>query len=307
VSGRKKSLTSLLPDGRMTGAEVAGVGGSGTATLWDKAVSTVLLVDDEEGYRTYVKRGLERTGVEVKLAATPDEAMACLGRGEVDLMIVDIRLPEGASGLDLAERVKDENANVALIVITGYSSREYEERSRALGVIEYLEKPFDLRTLEACVQRFLDHCELLRQIRRLEQELASAQETASAARALAVWPIACIADSGELLYATAAASTVLDAVADPALRRPVEHIDESLRDQLRLALPTEGEIGHTTIFRRDGVVSHYTAFLRRVDWREQSATLVFFLDARHEPSRMVDDLWLDIFREAAGLPSVSDA
>ena len=126
MSGRQKFLTSLLPDGRMTGAEVAGVGGSVTATLWDKAVSTVLLVDDEDGYRTYVKRGLERTGVEVKLAATPDEAMACLGGGAVDLMIVDIRLPEGASGLDLAERVKDENANVALIVITGYSSPEYE-------------------------------------------------------------------------------------------------------------------------------------------------------------------------------------
>jgi len=99
---------------------------------------TVLIVDDEKGYREYVKRALERTGVRVRLAATPDAALGVVREVQVDMMIVDIRLPGKINGLDLAEQVKKENRGIALMVITGYSSPEYERRSRALGAIEYL-------------------------------------------------------------------------------------------------------------------------------------------------------------------------
>lgn len=268
-------------------------------------MSTVLLVDDEEGYRTYVRRGLERHGVKVELAATADEAMAALREAPVDLMIVDIKLGEGANGLDLAERVKNQNASAAIIIITGYSSPEYERRSRALGAIDYLKKPFDLHTLELCVGRFLDRYELLREIHRLEQKLASAYEAAPFARVLSAWPIACVADSGELLYVTPAALTALEAVADPELVRPLHHIDESLLDQLRSAPSAEDGVGRTTLFRRDGVLSDYTTFLQRVEWGAQSAILVFLHDARHDAPQIEDSLWLDIFIRAAGQPSVS--
>ena len=192
-------------------------------------------------------------------------------------------------------------------VTTGTDSTpEYEERSRQIGAFEYLEKPFDLRTLETCVQCIQDHCELLRQIHRLRRELASAHEAASAVSLLTVWPIACVADDGELLYGTPEASAVLDAVVDPALQRPIERLDPPLLERLQRALPAGDELGHTTVFRRDGVVSHYTAFLRRVVWKQRPAILAFFLDAICEPSHTMDDLWVDVFRKGAGLPDVSD-
>jgi len=74
---------------------------------------------------------------------------------------------------------------------------------------------------------------------------------------------------------------------------------------LRDATPDGDKIGRTTVFRRDGVLAHYTAFLRHTEWRSDAAVLVFFLDAESGASMAVDDLWLDIFRKAVTASQVA--
>ncbi|HEV3486949.1 MAG TPA: response regulator, partial [Vicinamibacterales bacterium] len=63
--------------------------------------ATVLVVEDDEGVATLERRRLERAGYNVEVAATPDQALAVVTRGGVSVAVLDLRLPDGASGIDL--------------------------------------------------------------------------------------------------------------------------------------------------------------------------------------------------------------
>lgn len=257
----------------------------------------VLVVDDEPRYREHMGRFLEQLGLRAHLAATAAEAQQIVRERPLDLMIVDIRLADSVDGLELAEWARKLDGRLGVIVITGYSCPTYEFRSRELGAIAYLEKPFELRELELHLRHMQDQRKLLREIHRLEQELAAAQGVCPHQRVLAELPVICLARDGRLLMATPEAHAALAAVVDPTLPRPLEHVDAGLGAQLWHAMRETG--GLATVFRRDGTMGHFEVRVQPCEWAGQEALVALWMEAAPSGAGGMDELWPGILVRAA--------
>lgn len=113
----------------------------------------VLVVDDEPRIRDVVRYALEREGYRVSVVDSLGDASATLRREAVDLLVLDITLPDG-SGLDLCRRVREEAGTPVLFL-----SARGEEIDRVIGLEvggdDYLTKPFSPRELVARVRAVL--------------------------------------------------------------------------------------------------------------------------------------------------------
>jgi DNA-binding NarL/FixJ family response regulator len=112
----------------------------------------VLLVDDHPVVLDGLAAGLRQHGIEVAGAATTlAEARRALANGNIDVVLVDIRLPDG-SGTELLRLAKDPGAP-AFIVVSSFASPEYLEVAMSLGAKGYLLKTAKTGDVVAAVRR----------------------------------------------------------------------------------------------------------------------------------------------------------
>jgi len=111
----------------------------------------ILVIDDEPDLRTLYELTLLREGYQVEAAATIQEAWALLNARHFDLVITDMRLPDG-SGIDLLKGVRAQQRSERCIVITAYGSAENAVESLKAGAFDYLTKPVDLKQFRAVVE-----------------------------------------------------------------------------------------------------------------------------------------------------------
>lgn len=110
----------------------------------------ILVVDDEPDLRTLYELTLLREGYLVDAAATVQEAQALLVQQSFDLVITDMRLPDG-TGIDLLKGVRAQQRRERCIVITAYGSAENAVESLKAGAFDYLTKPVDLKQFRGVV------------------------------------------------------------------------------------------------------------------------------------------------------------
>ncbi|HVL71401.1 MAG TPA: response regulator [Beijerinckiaceae bacterium] len=117
-------------------------------------MARILLVDDEEPIRAFLKRGLEMDGHAVTTAVDGGDGLDRLGEGEFDLLLTDIRMPI-MDGIALALAAKRERPDLVVLLMTGYA----DQRERAKGleaiVADVLTKPFSLADLRGRVREVL--------------------------------------------------------------------------------------------------------------------------------------------------------
>jgi two-component system response regulator RegA len=107
----------------------------------DDAKPTVLVVDDDEVFRTRLGRALGERGFVVTLAATVDDALAAVGEAP-EYAVVDLRMP-GKSGLELLKALREKDPNTRVVMLTGYGSIPTAVEATKLGAAGYLTKPAD--------------------------------------------------------------------------------------------------------------------------------------------------------------------
>ncbi len=119
-------------------------------------MARILLVDDEETVRGFLKRGLEIDGHAVVTANDGSDGLDRLNEadGGFDLMLTDIRMPL-MDGIALALAAKRDFPDLAILLMTGFADQR--ERARGLDAIvtDVLTKPFSLADLRATVKRAL--------------------------------------------------------------------------------------------------------------------------------------------------------
>lgn len=112
--------------------------------------ASILVVDDEPDLRTLYELTLLREGHAVVAAADLAQAREWLGQQRFDVLITDMRLPDGL-GLDLLTELNAQQRAEKCIVITAYGSAENAVESLKAGAFDYLTKPVDLKQFRAAV------------------------------------------------------------------------------------------------------------------------------------------------------------
>jgi two-component system, response regulator RegA len=105
-------------------------------------VRTILIVDDDEAFRTRLVRALRDRGLDASDAPDYDTAMACARQESPELALVDLRLP-GRGGLDVVRDLRELDQTTNIIVVTGYGSIATAVQSVKMGASTYLTKPVD--------------------------------------------------------------------------------------------------------------------------------------------------------------------
>jgi DNA-binding NtrC family response regulator len=129
----------------------------------------ILVVDDELSIRISLGDWLRRDGHRVEVAESAEQALEMLKAQSFDLLIVDIKMP-GMDGLEMLERVKKDDPDVPVVMMTAYGSIDSAVGAMKLGAIDYVVKPFDPLEMGMLVERILKN-----QLMRREHELLKHQ------------------------------------------------------------------------------------------------------------------------------------
>ncbi len=139
----------------------------------------VLVVDDEADALDACFQALRRDHYRVDTTANPREALERVGTRGYDAVVADLKMP-GMSGIELLRGIRAIDADVAVIVVTGYATIETAVEAMKQGACDYLPKPFTPDELRLRVRRALERQELVRENRDLREQLGGRH----AARAL---------------------------------------------------------------------------------------------------------------------------
>ncbi len=131
---------------------------------------TVLVVDDDQGMRD-VLTAILKPDYRVLTASSGEAALALLRQEDVDVMLLDVRLP-GISGLEVLRIVKENYALVELIMISAINEVETAVQAMKHGAYHYITKNFDYDALRSLVRNAAERQDLNRQVLTLSAQVA---------------------------------------------------------------------------------------------------------------------------------------
>ncbi|HWH21780.1 MAG TPA: response regulator [Allosphingosinicella sp.] len=114
-------------------------------------MTKILLAEDDESMRLYLKRALEKVGYSVREVDRGTAALPLLEEEEFDLLLTDIVMPE-MDGIELAQRAAEIAPDMRVMFITGFAAVALKA-SKAAPTAKVLSKPFHLKDLVAEVDR----------------------------------------------------------------------------------------------------------------------------------------------------------
>lgn len=100
----------------------------------------LLVIDDEPALRQILSAVLVRAGHAVSVAENGEQALRRLAKGDIDVAICDIRMPD-MSGLDVVSKAKEQNIDTRFLMMTAYASVDTAVNAMRLGVYDYIVKP----------------------------------------------------------------------------------------------------------------------------------------------------------------------
>jgi DNA-binding response OmpR family regulator len=106
----------------------------------------VLIVDDEDELVSAMEERLNLRGFQATGVTTGGEALDFLAETSVDVVVLDVKMP-GLGGLEVIRRIKEQRANLQVILLTGHGSAQDAERGMELGAYDYLMKPVKIDEL----------------------------------------------------------------------------------------------------------------------------------------------------------------
>ncbi len=114
----------------------------------------VLILDDEEGIVDFMGRILQVRGFEICQACNGEAAVRIFEEQRPDICVLDVHLKDSViDGVETLARIKAIDSNAICIMVTRITDQATVDRSRALGVTEYLFKPIDTKELLGVIAR----------------------------------------------------------------------------------------------------------------------------------------------------------
>jgi len=241
--------------------------------------ASILVIDDERIVQESCRRILVPEGYAVESAYTGQEGLGRLADASFDLVITDLKMP-GISGMEALKKIKHDDPDIGIIMITGYSTTETAVEAMKLGAFDYLPKPFTPDELMTAVSKALEKKRLIRETKHLEKAYRDAAAAISSSLNLNE-VITLIAKSVvDLLKFKACSVHLLDAetrslkirassgLSNAYLERTSHAMDDAMQEAFEgrtVYIPdarTDGRIPHQAEARSEGFVSMLTIPLR---------------------------------------------
>ena len=123
----------------------------------------ILVVDDEPILRDSLEVALKTSGYEVMTARTGEEGLDRFKKENPDLILLDHWLP-GINGDEVLRRIKEEDSEIPIIIMTAQGSIELAVNSMKMGAFDFLVKPFELDQVEGLIKKGLDRVLLKKEV-----------------------------------------------------------------------------------------------------------------------------------------------
>lgn len=136
----------------------------------------ILIVDDEPIARDNLEHIISKDGYQVRVAENGNQAIALLGKEEVNLVLTDLCMP-GRDGMAVLDEAKRLWPDIEVVVITGYASVDTAVESMRHGAYDYVAKPFKLNELRVIVEKALEKNQLRKQVKHLREQLDNSKGT----------------------------------------------------------------------------------------------------------------------------------
>ena len=123
----------------------------------------VLVVDDETDLLKFIQRRLSRRNMEVQVASSGREALLLLAETPVDVVVLDVKMPE-MNGIETLKEIRKRYSEVEVIMLTGHGSMQSGIEGISHGAYDYMLKPFSIDDLLERIRAAYEHSQLKRSI-----------------------------------------------------------------------------------------------------------------------------------------------
>ena len=134
----------------------------------------LLLVDDERAVREACRDVAEGLGFNAFTAASAEEAYRLLDSQNIDVVLLDLRLP-GANGIDALLELRERRPDLVVVVMTGFATVQSAVQAMKEGAYDYVTKPFTKDELSLLLERVTNHLRLKSENRTLRERIKSKQ------------------------------------------------------------------------------------------------------------------------------------
>ena len=131
----------------------------------------ILLVDDDLGLRETLGEALGERGYTTETAASAEVALERMTLRDFSVVVTDLNMPGGASGLDLIATIRQRFPETLCILITGFATLDTSIQALKQGAYDFIQKPFQMTEVEVVLDRALDHARLLKKLAAYREEL----------------------------------------------------------------------------------------------------------------------------------------
>lgn len=115
----------------------------------------ILIIDDEEAMRDSCRQALSVEGNRIEVAEDGVRGLAMLEKESFDLVILDLKMP-GLSGMEVLKKIKEQDTEIVVVVITGYATIEFAVEAMRVGAYDFIPKPFAPERLRVVVERAME-------------------------------------------------------------------------------------------------------------------------------------------------------
>jgi len=146
----------------------------------------ILVIDDNLDIRQLISSLLHDQGYHVRQAANYDQAMIEIKKKLPDIAIIDVKLDKGDNdGIDILTNIKKIDAEIPIIMISGHANVQMAVDSLKLGAFEFMQKPFSADRLLNFVNRAIEHSNLKKENKNLQNKLFHSYEIIGKSQSIA--------------------------------------------------------------------------------------------------------------------------
>ena len=135
----------------------------------EKEKMKILILDDEKQFTEELNGFFVGSDYESFEANTEAEGRRVLNDHEIDLLILDVRLP-GVNGLDILKEVKVQYPNMEVIIISAHGDMDTVIKAMRFGAFDYLRKPFRFIDIQIAIERTQKYLQLHRKLKKMEEK-----------------------------------------------------------------------------------------------------------------------------------------